>query len=275
MRAMPQPFHKMHGLGNDFVVFEAREGAVAMSPARARAIADRHFGVGCDQLILIEPSEVATARMRIWNADGGEVESCGNATRCVATLLGDGATLETIGGILDLSVASGGASVDMGGPRFEWDKVPLAYAMDTLALPLAWDGVETIAPPMALSVGNPHVILFVADTDALDIEALGRPVEHDPAFPERVNVNFATIESADRIRLRVWERGSGATLACGTGACATAVAAIRSGRAKSGVTVSLPGGELVIDWQPGGTIRMTGPATHVFSGELDLEAFPA
>jgi diaminopimelate epimerase len=275
MRAMPQPFHKMHGLGNDFVVFDARESEVAMSPGRARAIADRHFGIGCDQLILIEPSEVATARMRIWNADGGEVESCGNATRCVATLLGDGATLETIGGILDLSVTSGGASVDMGGPHFEWDRIPLAYAMDTLALPLAWDGVETIAPPMALSVGNPHVILFVADTDPLDIEALGRPIEHDPVFPERVNVNFATIESPDRIRLRVWERGSGATLACGTGACATAVAAIRSGRAKSGVTVALPGGELVIEWRPGGTIRMTGPATHVFSGELDLGAFPA
>ncbi|WP_454882780.1 diaminopimelate epimerase [Sphingomonas oryzagri] len=272
---MPQPFHKMHGLGNDFVVFDARQSAVGMSPRRARAIADRRFGVGCDQLILIEPSDVATARMRIWNADGGEVESCGNATRCVATLLGDGATLETIGGVLDLSVTNDGASVDMGGPRFDWDAVPLAYPMDTLALPLAWDGVETIGPPMALSVGNPHVILFVTDTDALDIETLGRPIEHDPVFPERVNVNFATIESPDRIRLRVWERGSGATLACGTGACATAVAAIRSGRAKSGVTVALPGGELVIDWQPGGTIRMTGPAAHVFSGELDLGAFPA
>ena len=275
MRAMRQAFHKMHGLGNDFVVLDAREQAIAMSPLRARAIADRHFGVGCDQLILIEPSATATARMRIWNADGGEVESCGNATRCVATLLGDGSTLETIGGILDLSVTSGGASVDMGAPRFEWDKVPLAYAMDTLALPLAWDGVETIAPPMALSVGNPHVILFVPDADALDIEALGRPIEHDPVFPDRVNVNFATIESRTRIRLRVWERGSGATLACGTGACATAVAAIRAGRAESGVTVALPGGELAIDWQPGDSIRMTGPATHVFSGEFDLGAFPA
>jgi diaminopimelate epimerase len=275
MRAMAQRFHKMHGLGNDFVVFDARENGVAMSPARARAIADRHFGVGCDQLILIEPSDVATARMRIWNADGGEVESCGNATRCVATLLGDGATIETLGGILDARVAGTGASVDMGAPHFDWDAVPLAYAMDTLALPLAWDGVATIAAPMALSVGNPHVILFVPDTDALDIETLGRPIEHDPVFPERVNVNFATVESPDRIRLRVWERGSGATLACGTGACATAVAAIRSGRANSGVAVSLPGGALTIDWRPGGTIRMTGPATHVFSGELDLGAFPA
>jgi len=275
MRAMRQRFHKMHGLGNDFVVFDAREGAVAMSLARARAIANRHEGVGCDQLILIEPSEIATARMRIWNADGSEVESCGNATRCVAMLLGDGATIETLGGILDTRIEGSGASVDMGAPRFEWDAVPLAYPMDTLALPLAWDSVETARAPMALSVGNPHVILFVADTDALDIEALGRPIEHDPVFPERVNVNFATVESPDRIRLRVWERGSGATLACGTGACATAVAAIRSGQARSGVTVALPGGDLIIDWQPGGTIRMTGSATHVFSGELDLQDFPA
>lgn len=275
MRAMRQIFHKMHGLGNDFVVFDARDAAIAITPQRARAIADRHFGVGCDQLILLEPSGLAAARMRIWNADGGEVESCGNATRCVATLLGDGTTLETKGGILDLSVTGDGASVDMGAPRFEWDAVPLAYPMDTLALPLAWDGAETIVAPIALSVGNPHVVLFVADTDALDIAAIGRPIEHDPVFPERVNVNFATIESPDRIRLRVWERGSGATLACGTGACATAVAAIRSGRASSGVTVALPGGDLVIAWQPGGTIRMTGPATHVFSGELYLDAFPA
>jgi diaminopimelate epimerase len=274
-RAMAQRFHKMHGLGNDFVVFDARDGAVAITPARAQAIADRHTGIGCDQLILIEPSEIATARMRIWNADGGEVAACGNATRCVATLLGDGAKIETLAGILDATVTAGGASVDMGEPRFEWDAVPLAYAMDTLALPLAWDGVETTSAPMAVSVGNPHVILFVPDTDAIDIEAVGRPIEHDPLFPERVNVNFATVESPDRIRLRVWERGSGATLACGTGACATAVAAIRAGLARSGVTVALPGGELVIDWQPGDHIRMTGPATHVFTGEMVLEAFPA
>ena len=272
---MAQRFHKMHGLGNDFVVFDARERAVAMSPARARAIADRHTGIGCDQLILIEPSDVATAKMRIFNSDGGEVEACGNATRCVATLLGDGARIETLGGLLDARVAGNGASVDMGAPRFDWDAVPLAYAMDTAALPLAWDGVEPIAPPMALSVGNPHIIFFVPDALALDLAAIGPVIEHDPVFPERVNVNVATVENPERIRLRVWERGAGLTLACGTGACATAVAAIRSGRAKSGVTVALPGGELVIEWQPDGSIRMTGPATHVFSGELDLDRFSA
>ncbi|WBO21431.1 diaminopimelate epimerase [Sphingomonas abietis] len=276
---MAQRFHKMHGLGNDFVVFDARVAPVEITPARAHAIADRHTGIGCDQLIVIEPSTVATARMRIWNGDGSEVESCGNATRCVAMLLGDGATIETLGGILDATITkigtTGAASVDMGAPRFDWDAVPLDYPMDTMALPLAWDGLAPIAPPIALSVGNPHVIFFVPDTDAVDLEAAGRPIEHDPVFPERINVNVATIESRSRIRLRVWERGAGATLACGTGACATAVAAIRSGRVDSGVTVALPGGELVIDWQPGGTIRMTGPATHVFTGELDMDAFPA
>jgi diaminopimelate epimerase len=272
---MAQRFHKMHGLGNDFVVFDTREGAITMSAARARAISDRHTGIGCDQLILIEPSSIATARMRIWNADGGEVEACGNATRCVATLLGGSPSIETLSGLLSSEVTTGGASVDMGAPRFDWDVVPLAYAMDTAALPLAWDGLEPLAPPMALSVGNPHVIFFVPDTDALDLTSIGPVIEHDPVFPERVNVNVATVESPDRLRLRVWERGVGLTLACGTGACATAVAAIKSGRVRSGVTVGLPGGELVIDWHPGGTIRMTGPATHVFTGELDFADWPA
>lgn len=272
---MAHRFHKMHGLGNDFVVFDARDAALAMTPSRARAIADRHTGIGCDQLILIEPSSVATAKMRIFNSDGGEVEACGNATRCVATLLGDGARIETLGGLLDARVTGDGASVDMGAPRFDWDAVPLAYAMDTAALPLAWDGLEPLAPPMALSVGNPHIIFFVPDTDAVDLATIGPVIEHDPLFPERINVNVATVESRRRIRLRVWERGAGLTLACGTGACATAVAAIRSGRVDSGVTVALPGGELVIDWQPGGSMRMTGPATHVFSGELDIDGFGA
>ena len=272
---MAQRFHKMHGLGNDFVVFDAREAPLAMGPARAQAIADRHNGVGCDQLILIERSRVADARMRIWNADGGEVAACGNATRCVALLLGGTPAIETLGGILSSEAIAGGASVDMGAPRFGWDAVPLAYAMDTAALPLAWDGLAPIMAPIALSVGNPHIIFFVPDLDAPDLAAIGPTIEHDPVFPERINVNLATIDSPDRIRLRVWERGAGLTRACGTGACATAVAAIRSGRARSGVTVALPGGELVIDWQPGGTIRMTGPATHVFTGELDLAAFPA
>jgi diaminopimelate epimerase len=267
---MAQRFHKMHGLGNDFVVIDTRDAVFEISPARARAIADRHTGVGCDQLILITPSDNATVGMRIFNADGGEVESCGNATRCVAMLLGGAPSIETKGGVLSSHATGSGASVDMGAPRFDWDAIPLAYAMDTAVLPLGWDGVEPLRAPAAVNVGNPHVIFFVTDCDAVDLATVGPPIEHDPVFPERVNVNVATLEARDRIRLRVWERGAGATLACGTGACATAVAAIRAGLADSGVTVALPGGEIVIDWAAGGTITMTGPATHVFTGELDL-----
>ncbi len=254
-------FHKMHGLGNDFVILDARNGAVAMDEARARAIADRRTGVGCDQVILLEPSEVADVRMRIWNADGGEVEACGNATRCVVMLEGGKATIETEGGIL----TGDGEGVDMGSPRFGWEEIPLAYAMDTGAMPVAWDGLDA---PFAVNVGNPHVVFFVANADAVDLARLGPLIEHDPLFPERVNVNIASIEG-DAIRLNVWERGAGLTLACGTGACATAVAAISRKLATSPVEVRLPGGSLAIEWVPGGTIRMSGPATHVFTGELE------
>lgn len=257
---MAQRFHKMHGLGNDFVVLDAREGAVAMDGPRARALADRRTGVGCDQVILLEPSEVADVKMRIWNADGGEVEQCGNAARCVV-LLG-AATIETQSGILKAD-ADG---IDMGAPRFGWDEIPLSYAMDTNAMPVGW---EDLQEPAAVNVGNPHVIFFVSDAAKVDLARLGPIIEHDPLFPERVNVNVASFED-DAIRLRVWERGAGLTAACGTGACATAVAAIRQRLAASPVEVRLPGGALVIDWTAGGTIRMSGPATHVFTGETDL-----
>jgi diaminopimelate epimerase len=259
-------FHKMHGLGNDFVVIDARDQPVAIDGARARAIADRREGIGCDQVILIEPSDVADARMRIWNSDGGEVEACGNASRAVALLLGRQSTLETLGGTLQLAAEGGLATVDMGSPRFGWDEIPLAYAMDTAHLPVGWDELND---PAAVNVGNPHIIFFVDDCDAVHLERLGPQVEHDQLFPDRVNVNVATVEAPDRIRLRVWERGAGLTRACGTGACATAVAAIRAGRATSPVTVALPGGELLIDWAPGSSISMSGPATHVFTGEAD------
>jgi len=257
-------FHKMHGLGNDFVVIDARQQPVAIDAARARAIADRREGIGCDQVILIEPSTVADARMRIWNSDGSEVEACGNASRAVALLLGRQSTLETLAGTLQLAIDGALATVDMGSPRFGWDEIPLGYAMDTAHLPVGWDD---LSDPAAVNVGNPHVIFFVEDCDSVDLERLGPQIEHDPLFPDRVNVNVATVEAPDRVRLRVWERGAGLTRACGTGACATAVAAIRSGRVESPVTVALPGGELLIDWAPGGSISMSGPATHVFTGE--------
>ena len=265
--AMGRHFHKMHGLGNDFVIVDARSEPFGMTPSLAKAIADRRTGVGCDQLILLEPSDHADLRMRIWNQDGGEVESCGNATRCVVALTG-ATVIETDGGLLEGATVGAEVEVAMGVPRFEWDAVPLAYPMDTSSLPMAWDELQS---PIALNVGNPHLVFLVDDPDAVKIEELGPRIENDPAFPERINVNVAAVEGG-AIRLRTWERGAGLTLACGTGACATAVAAIASNRAASPVRVDMPGGSLTIAWEQGGQIVMRGPATHVFSGKLDLEA---
>ena len=264
---MRRPFHKMHGLGNDFVIVDAREAPFAVTPSLARAVADRRTGVGCDQLIVLEPSDTADLRMRIWNSDGGEVESCGNATRCVVQLTG-AKQIDSDGGLLEGQDLGGEVEVTIGEPRFGWDKVPLAYPIDTNPLPMAWG---ELMRPMALNVGNPHLVFFVDDVDAVPIEEFGPKIEHDPAFPERINVNVAHAEE-NGVRLRTWERGAGLTLACGTGACATAVAAIRTKRASSPVKVSMPGGSLTIAWAPGEPIRMRGSATHVFSGELDLEA---
>jgi len=262
---MRAAFTKMHGLGNDFVVLDTRTQPLPpVTAALARALADRRTGIGCDQLIVLDESETADFRMRIFNPDGSEVEACGNATRAVALLHGMPAQIETAGGTLAVQPGEGGAAVDMGEPRFEWDAIPLAYAMDTTALPVGWDELEQ---PAAVNVGNPHAVFFVDDCDAVELDRLGPQIERDPLFPERVNVNVAANEDG-AIRLRVWERGAGLTLACGTGACATAVAAIRRRLVQSPVEVRLPGGDLVIAWAPGETIRMSGPATHVFTGEL-------
>lgn len=263
---MKRRFLKMHGLGNDFAIFDAREAPLEIDADRARALADRRTGIGCDQLILLEPSGVADVRMRIWNADGGEVESCGNASRCVALLLGGETSIETAGGLLHASANGSAATVDMGEPRFGWDEIPLAYAMDTAAMPVGW---EELREPFAVNVGNPHVVFFVEDSAAVDLERLGPLIERDPLFPERVNVNVASLE-AGAVRLRVWERGAGLTQACGTGACATAVAAVSRKLVESPAEVRLPGGTLSIAWAPGGTIRMSGPAGHVYEGEVAL-----
>ena len=263
--------HKMHGLGNDFVVIDARVDAVAMTPPRARAIADRRTGIGCDQLILVEPSETADATMRIWNNDGSEVEACGNAMRALAVLIGK-ATLETKGGMVSIAPDAAGATVEIGTPRFNWQEIPLAYAIDTAAMPVGWDALEA---PMAVNVGNPHLVFFVDDLDAIDVERLGPLIETDALFPARINVNIAQVIDAGHVRLRTWERGAGLTRACGTGACATAVAAIRSRRAVGPVEVSMTGGSLSIDWREGEAIHMTGPATHVFTGEADWSRFDA
>ncbi|UVO53824.1 diaminopimelate epimerase [Sphingomonas sp. SUN039] len=264
-------FHKMHGLGNDFVVIDARVDAVAMTVSRARAIADRCTGIGCDQLIMVEPSDSADATMRIWNHDGSEVEACGNAMRALAVLIGK-ATLATKGGNVQIAPDDSGATVEIGAPRFGWQDIPLAYAMDTAAMPVGWEQLES---PMAVNVGNPHVVFFVEDLDAVDVERLGPQIETDALFPQRINVNIAQMVDAGHIQLRTWERGAGLTLACGTGACATAVAAIRSRKATGPVEVAMTGGTLTIDWRDGEPIRMTGPATHVFTGEADWSRFGA
>jgi diaminopimelate epimerase len=260
-------FDKMHGLGNDFVIIDAREQAFDVTPSLARAIADRRTGVGCDQLIVLEPSTAADLKMRIWNSDGGEVESCGNATRCVVQRTGV-KTIDSDGGLLTGQELGAEVEVAIGEPRFAWDEIPLAYPMDTSALPMAWEGLEH---PIALNVGNPHLVFFVPDAREVPLEVLGPRIENDPAFPERININVATYVH-DRLKLRTFERGSGETLACGTGACASAVAAIVTKRAESPVIVDMTGGSLTVSWAPGEPIRMRGTATHVFEGELDLEA---
>ena len=258
----------MHGLGNDFVILDGRAEPVAMTPARARAIADRRTGVGCDQLIVLAPSKLAAMRMEIWNADGSMAEACGNASRCVVGLTG-AETIETDGGVLQGSSEGEEVELAIGEPRFDWNAIPLAYAMDARALPLSWD---EFARAMAVNVGNPHLVFFVDAIDEARLVEVGPRIEHDSAFPERINVNVASI-AAGVVTLRTWERGSGLTLACGTGACATAVAAILQKRAVTPVRIEMKGGSLSIAWAPGEPIRMRGAATHVFEGQIDLEAF--
>ena len=239
-----------------------------MTGALAKALADRHTGIGCDQLIVIGPSTTADVRMRIWNHDGTEVESCGNASRCVVSLTG-ATSIETAGGIVEGKRIGADVEVTLPPPNFEWADIPVAYPMDTRPLPMTWGG---LARPWAVNVGNPHVVFFVDDPAAVELDGIGPSIEADPVFPERINVNVASL-GPDGIMLRTWERGAGLTRACGTGACATAVVAIASKRTTSPVKVMMPGGTLSIAWQPGETIRMKGGATHVFSGTVDLEAF--
>lgn len=272
---MRVPFIKMHGLGNDFVVLDARDTSLpVMTEKAARGIADRREGIGCDQVIVLEPSEAHAFRMRIFNSDGGEVEACGNASRAVALLHGEAATIETAGGAITLQPRDGGATVDMGVPRFEWDAIPLAYAMDTANMPVGWPMEKgALEDPMAVNVGNPHVIFFVEDTELTDLAALGPVIETDPLFPEGVNVNVASVVGDNHLRLRVWERGAGLTRACGTGACATAIAAMKRGLVGHTTTVTLPGGDLTIEWDADNRIQMTGPATEAFRGTFEWDDF--
>ena len=276
---MITPFRKMHGLGNDFVVLDARAAPLPVTPARAAAIADRHRGIGCDQLIVMEPGgEGADVFMRILNPDGSESGACGNATSCVAELAMEGAglgaaTVRTLFGDLPAErLADGTIRVDMGAPRLGWRDVPLAREMDTLHLPLPAGGA---ADPAALSMGNPHATFFVPNLDALDIPRLGPMLEHDALFPERANIGFAQVLAPDHLRLVVWERGAGLTLACGSGACAALVNGVRRGLLAREAVVSLPGGDLRIAWRDDGHVLMAGPTATAFTGMIDLDAFPA
>ncbi len=271
-------FTKMHGLGNDFALFDARGGPFALDPAAVARLADRRRGIGFDQLVLVEPAEGADARLRFFNADGSESGACGNGTRCAARWLAERTgrrrlVLEAGGDRLTAEVHDDGSvTVAMPEPRFDWREIPLAEPRD----PDRLAGLAPGLPPgWALSMGNPHLVFFVEDPDAPEVARLGATLERHPLFPERVNVGFARILAPDRIRLRVHERGVGLTPACGSGACAAAVAARRAGLVRDRVRIILDGGELEISWPGAGPVHMRGPAVTVYEGRLHPDVLGA
>jgi diaminopimelate epimerase len=271
-------FRKMHGLGNDFIVFDARQSRLALSPAAARALCDRRTGIGADTIVVLEPGHGgADVAVRFINSDGTAVPTCGNATRCVARLMfdetgRDDVRIATGAGLLAAVRAENGLiAVDMGRPRLGWREIPLSRNIDSLHLPL--DGPLTDA--VGVSMGNPHAVFFVPDAEAIDLASVGPAIEHDPLFAEGVNVEVATVTAPDRIRMRVWERGAGITQACGSGACATLVAAVRRGLVDRRATLALDGGVLGIAWRDDDHVIMTGPATDAFTGEIDLGIYEA
>ncbi|CAA7612202.1 diaminopimelate epimerase [Magnetospirillum sp. UT-4] len=267
------PFLKMHGLGNDFVVLDARGRDLGLTPERVRAVADRHTGIGCDQLIVVEAarSAVSDAWMTIYNPDGSEAGACGNATRCVAWLLmedsgRDKVVIETRAGLLDAERRGERlVAVDMGPARLDWRDIPLAEPVDTLHLGIT---AGPLADPVAVSMGNPHAVFFVDDAEAVDLAALGPGLERHPLFPERANIEIAQVLEPGRIRMRVWERSAGITMACGSGACATLVAAARRGLSGRQAEIVLDGGTLAIEWLRDDHVLMTGPVALVASGRL-------
>jgi diaminopimelate epimerase len=284
-KARMTTFLKMHGLGNDFAIFDARTFPVAMDGATAKAVADRRRGIGCDQVIVMEPAKNgAAAFMRIFNADGGEVESCGNAARCVAYLMmaereTDHVELSSPAGpLLCNGTGPDAVTVDMGAPHLDWREIPMAQAVDTSSFALDVPGFDEAAlkTAMAVSVGNPHCVLFVKDAETAPVATLGPVLERHPWFPARTNVEFVERRDDTHLRMRVWERGAGITRACGTGACASAVAGNIRGLVGRKVTVMLDGGDLQIEWRESdGHILMTGPVRFSFGGEVHLPALAA
>jgi diaminopimelate epimerase len=274
------PFFKMHGLGNDFVVLDFRRGAITLDAAAIRRLADRRTGVGCDQVILLEPPRHPGSQilMRIRNADGSEAEACGNATRCVADLVhretrAGRVRIETAAGILEAEALSNGwFAVDMGPVRTGWRDIPLARPMDTERVDLS---AGPLMEPVCTNIGNPHATFFVDDLETIDVAAYGPALEHHPMFPDRANIGVAEIRDARTIRLRVWERGAGITPACGSGACAALVAAHRRGLAERRAAVELDAGTLDIAWRGDGHVIMTGPAALSFEGTFDADLLSA
>jgi diaminopimelate epimerase len=281
MNRSAHAFRKMNGLGNDFTVLDARLSGLRVDAVYARRLADRSSGVGCDQVIVIETSERAGAFMRIFNADGSEVDACGNAARCVAALLAaelgrNDVSIETGAGILRGTVRSDGAvTIDMGPPRLDWRDIPLSRAHDdTATLDVSFDGGDAglLSSPGVVNVGNPHCVFIVTDVERYDLTSIGPRIEHDPLFPERVNVSLAQVLGRSAIRLAVWERGAGLTRACGTAACAAAVATVRKGLTARTVSVGLPGGNLEIEWrETDGHILMTGPWQLDYEGVFEFD----
>jgi len=266
-----QPFLKMHGLGNDFIVIDARNHPFEVTTQRAKNLASRKHGIGCDQLIIMRPSTCADVFMEIWNADGSCVGACGNATRCVGDLMlretgKDKIFIETDAGLLTAVRMANLISVNMGEARLTWDTIPLSHVTPT-------DTVETeiagLKNPGCVNMGNPHAVFFVEDAETIDLATAGPLIEHHTLFPEGVNASVASVKNGI-IRLRVWERGAGITEACGTAACASVVAATRRGLVNRKATVRLDGGDLMMEWLADGTVQMTGPITFVFKGEIDM-----
>jgi diaminopimelate epimerase len=276
-------FRKMNGLGNDFVVIDARSRALGLGSDVVRAIADRKEGIGCDQIIALEPSRKADVFMRIWNADGGEVGACGNAARCVAALVAaergePKISIETESAVLGATVnGDGSVTVDMGSPRFAWDEIPLSEPFhDTRRIELQVGPIDApvLHTPSVMNVGNPHCLFFVDDVAAHDLARFGPMLEHHPLFPERANISLVQVTGPDALIVRTWERGAGLTRACGTAACAAAVAAARRELVGRKVGVSLPGGDLNIEWRESdGHILMTGPYALDFEGTLPAALF--
>ncbi|SDG21689.1 diaminopimelate epimerase [Thalassobaculum litoreum] len=272
------PFLKMHGLGNDFVVVDGRKADAALSEAQYRAVGDRRRGVGYDQfLTILPPKNGGLAYMAIHNPDGSQAQACGNGTRCVASLLMDEAgaeeiVLETVvGGLVCKRAADGRVTVDMGKANLGWTEIPIAVETDTREVTVP--GAEAYGPATMVNMGNPHAVFFVEDAEALDLARIGPPIETNPIFPERANIEFVSVLAPDRLRMRVWERGAGITQACGSGACATVVAAARRGMIPGrSASVVLDGGVLDITWRADGHVEMTGPVATSFSGTLDLSA---